>query len=143
MSNVNNYKFAENLKTFEAKVLMPQRKRVQDAINIMNDPAHQWKDAEQKASGQKQLEVYQAWLQFYEDFYKEGLNLSVQHENLVNLLCKWYEQWRNDISNEGRQEVEIMSMQANMLNDIFSEMFKILQPLNLAGVMPPAALNMK
>lgn len=143
MNNVNNYRFAEVLKTFENKLVIPQRTKVANASKILNDPNHPWKDDTQKEAGKEQLKAYKAWLDFYETFYAEGLALCVQHENMVNHLSKWYDKWRNDISNEGVQEVEIMSMQAEFLNEIFSEMYKELQPLNLEGVKPPAALNIK
>lgn len=143
MSNVNNYKFAEVLKTFEAKMVIPQRTRVANASKIMNDPNHHWTDINQRIAEEEQLKSYKAWSDFYETFLLEGNALCLQHETLVNHLSKWYDKWRNDISNEGVQEIEIMSMQAEFLNEIFSEMYKELQPLNLAGVKPPAALNMK
>jgi hypothetical protein len=141
MSNVNNYQFAETLKVFESKVIIPQRKKVADATAIMNDPNHQWRDEAQKTAGVEQLRIYNIWLAFYETFYEEGLQLTIQHENLVNNLSKHYDNWYNNISNEGKQETELMSSQADMLNEIFVEIWKELKPLNLE-IKAPQGLNL-
>ena len=57
-------------------------------------------------------------------------------------MSKVYDKWWNDISNEGKQETEIMSMQADMMNEMFGEIYKELKPLNLEGLKPPQALNL-
>jgi hypothetical protein len=141
MSNVNNYRFAETLKVFESKVIIPQRNKVADATKIMNDPNYKWKDDAQKQAGENQLKLYKIWLQFYETFYAEGLALCVQHEQLTNNLAKHYDKWYKDISNDGRQETEIMSSQADMLQHIFVEIYKELLPLGL-DIKAPIPLNM-
>jgi poly-beta-hydroxyalkanoate depolymerase len=143
MSNVNNYAFAKYLDSFKTRILDPQVQRVADAEKIMHDNNYKWDSEDAKKAGQAKYDNYKAWLKFYDDFYKQGMELVKQHESLVNNMAKWYGKWRDDISNEGKQEVELMSSQADMLNEIFSEMFKELQPLNLEGVKPPAALNLK
>ena len=143
MSNVNDYQFANMLKIVQSKMIEPQRKKVEDAQNIMDDPMHAWKDAAQKKAGEEQLKAYKAWRDFYESLYNEALKLCTQHENLVNNLAKHYARWYDEVSNEGKQEVEMMSMQADTLNEIFSEIYKELQPLKLEGIKPPAALNLK
>lgn len=142
MSNVNDYQFTNMLKIVQSKMIEPQRKKVEDAQKIMDDAMHAWRDATQKKAGEEQLKAYKAWLQFYEALYKEGLNLSVQHENLTNLTAKWYSRWYDEVSNEGKQETEIMSMQADALNEIFSEMYKELLPLKL-DLKQSKALNLK
>src|SRR5512138_2529602 len=115
MSNVNNWEFSKHLQNFNTKILEPQKKRVVDAEVIMHNPAHPWKDEAQKQAGAKQLEVYKAWLLVYSTHYEAGKQLVQQHENMVNLLAKWYNVWRENVSNEGRMETEIMGSQADML----------------------------
>ncbi len=139
---VNNYAFANKIDSFKVKILDPQQKRVDEAERIMNDPMHPWTDDTQKNAAKAKLESYRAWLTYYKTFYDEGLRFAGQHENLVNKMSKWYDKWRNDISNEGVQEVELMPSQAEFLNAIFSEMYKELLPLGL-DIKSPAALNMK
>ena len=58
-------------------------------------------------------------------------------------MSKVYDKWYSDISNDGKQEVELMSCQADWLCEVFGEIYKELLPLNLGGMKAPAALNMK
>ena len=143
MSNVNDYAFAKVMDSFNAKVLQPQVKRVTDALKIMSDPNYKWDNEAQKEAGQKRLDSYKDWMNYYREVYAQGMALAKQHENLTNNLSKWYDRWREDINNDGKQEVELMSSQADMLNEIFSEIYKELQPLKLEGMKAPQALNMK
>jgi len=142
MSNVNNYKFANLLELFKQKMVDTQAKKVAEAQKIMDDPSYAWKDAAQKASGEARLKSYKDWLQFYQEFYDQGVELTKQHEGLVNTMSKVYDKWWNDISNEGKMETEIMSCQADMMCEMFGEIYKELKPLNLEGLKPPQALNL-
>lgn len=142
MSNVNNWEFSNHLQNFQTKILEPQRKKIVDAEVIMHNPAHPWKDEAQKQAAGKQLEVYKAWLLVYQTHYDAGMRLVQQHEAMVNQLSKWYNVWRENISNEGRQEVEMMGSQADMLQQVFEEMYKELLPLKLE-IKAPAPLNLK
>ena len=142
MSNVNNYQFAKHLDQFKAKVLDPQTKKTEDASRIMNDPNYKWESEEQKKRGETQYASYKQWLQFYQAFYDAGMELVKQHETLVNNMAKHYDMWYKDVSNEGRQETEMMSMSADILQEIFCEMYSELKPLNL-DLPQPKALNLK
>jgi len=142
MSDVNDYAFAKQIDLFKKEVLDKQETRVSEAKKIMDDPNYQWKDEAQKTTAKAKLDNMKWWLGFYQKHYDEARKLISQHERLVDSLSKWYDKWYADISNEGRQETEMMSMQADMLQEIFSEIYKTLQPLNLEGVKPPKALNL-
>ncbi len=142
MSNLNQWQFAKHLDAFKAKVLDPQIKRTEDASKIMNDPNYQWKDETQKANAEKQYASYKAWVQFYQAFHDAGMELVKQHETLVDKTAKWYDRWYKDVSNEGRQETEMMSMSADVLQEIFCEIYSELKPLNL-DLPQPKALNLK
>jgi hypothetical protein len=133
---------AKQMDQFKAKMLDPQAKRVADAKAIMDNPNHPWKDEAQKNAGKAQYESYKAWLTFYQQHYDAGMELVKQHEQITNLLAKWYAVWREDISNEGRQETELMSMQADMLQSVFEEMYRELLPLKL-DIKAPKPLNLK
>jgi hypothetical protein len=143
MSNVNDYIFSKKLDQFKQKILDTQIEKVEKASKIMHDPDYKWDSEDKKKLGQAQYDAYKAWLLWYQTFYDEGSKLVNQHEALVNKLSKWYDTWYRDISNDGRQEPEMMSMQADMLNEIFGEIYKELLPLNLPGMKPPQGLNMK
>lgn len=142
MSNVNDYEFAKKLGSYKIRVVDAQASRVEDAKKIMDDPNYNWPSAEAKETAQKKYDSFKASLAFYQDVYDSGLKLTVQHENLVNLLAKWYNRWREDVSNEGVQEKELMSMQADLLSEIFCEMYKELKDLNLE-IKAPKGLNLK
>ncbi|MBK5202175.1 MAG: hypothetical protein JJE45_00435 [Prolixibacteraceae bacterium] len=142
MSNVNNYNFAKELDQFKLRILDPQIKRVDDAQKIMDDPLHQW-EVGQFALAETKLKNFKDWLKFYKEFHEQGMVLVHQHEQLVNTMSKVYDKWYSDISNDGKQETEMMSMQADMLVEIFGEIFKELLPLNLPGMKPPQGLNIK
>jgi len=141
-SNLNNYLFAQKLDIFKAKILDPHKIKVEKAEAIMHDTNHPWKDDEQRKAGQAQYDAYKAWLLVYQTHYDEGMKLCAQHEKFTNLLSKWYARWFDEVSNEGKQETEMMSMQADTLCEIFTEIYQELKPLGL-DIKAPAALNLK
>lgn len=141
MSNVNNYAFSNKLQLFKQKILEPQKEKVAKAEAIMHDPNYKWKDEEQKKTGQSQYDNYKAWLAVYQTHYDEGCKLCSQHEQLVDKLSKWYDQWYQNISNDGKQETEMMSIQADMLQEIFVEIWKELKPLGL-DIKQPNGMNL-
>jgi len=143
MSNVNNFVFANKLQSFKEKVLDPHIAKIEKASKIMHDPNYKWESEDSKNTAQARYESYKAWGLFYQTHYDEGIKLCTQHENLVNTMSKVYDKWYNDISNEGKQETEMMSVQSDMVNEMFGEIYKELHPLNLEGMKAPAALNMK
>jgi len=143
MSNVNNYAFAKHLDQFKIKMLDPQIKRVEDANTIMHDPRRAAQTVEADKIMQAKYDNYKAWLSFYQAHYDEGMTLVKQHEQLVNTMSKVYDRWYSDISNEGKQEVELMSMQADLLCELMGEIYKELAPLKLPDMKPPQGLNLK
>jgi len=138
---INNWEFARELDQFKLKVIDPQEKRTEEALKIMTDLNYKWESVDQKKAGQAKLDNYRIWLDFYNKHYLLGKKLVDQHERLVDALSKWYDTWYKNISNEGKQEIEIMQIQADMMNEIFGEIYKALQPLNL-DIKPPKALNL-
>jgi len=138
MSNVNNYEYANNLEVFKKKVLDPQIERVAKATEVMNNPNHKWKDESEKEAAQAKYDSYKAWMQFYQAHYDMGVRLCTQHENLVNKMSKVYDAWYENISNDGRQEAEMMSSQADILHGLFVDIYAELKPLGLDMPMPKA-----
>jgi len=135
----NDWEFAKVLQTFKTKVLDPQEERTAEAFKIMTNPEFKWRDDEQKKLGQAKLDNYRVWLDHYKEFYAEGSKLIQDHEALVEQLCKWYQDWYANISNEGIQETELMNMQAELLQKIFTGMYEALKPLKLE-IKPPQDL---
>ena len=142
MSNTNNYAFANKLQSFKEKILDPHVEKTLKAEKIMHDENYQWRDDAHKQNAQSQYDAYKAWRTWYQTFYDEGLKLCTQHEQLTDKMSKVYDKWYSDISNEGKQEIELMQCQADWLNEIFTEIYKELKPLGLDGMKPPQALNL-
>lgn len=139
---VDNYNFAKILDQFKRDVLDPLDIEEDKAFKIVSDIHFRWTGDEQKKLAEAKFEKIKARNAFYKKMYKAGMDLTLEHERLVNALCRWYGKWREDISNEGVQESEMMSAQADFLNEIFSEMYRAIEPLNL-DIKKPAALNLK
>jgi hypothetical protein len=139
---VNNYEFAKILDRFKREVLDPFDIEEDKAFKIISDLNYKWASDEQRKLANAKFDKMSARNAFYKKMYKAGMDLTLEHERLTNSLCKWYGKWREDISNEGVQESEMMSAQADFLNEIFSEIYKAIEPLNL-DVKKPAALNLK
>jgi cell division septum initiation protein DivIVA len=143
MSNVNNYKFASQLDLYKSKEVDALAKNVEDARVIMADTTRVWATPEGKEASVARLEQMKQRLARLQAFHAEGMELVKQHEALVNNLSKWYDLWWQNISNEGKQETEIMGSQADMLNSIFTEIYNELKPLSLEEMKMPKILNLK
>jgi len=139
---VNDYSFAKILDQFKRDVLDPLEIEEDKAFKIVTDVHYKWASDEQKKLGEAKFEKIKLRNAFYKKMHRAGMDLTLEHERLTNSLCKWYSEWYDNISNNGKQEAEMMEMQADFLNEIFSEMYKAIEPLNL-DIKKPAALNLK
>ena len=138
---VNNYEMAHALDIFKRDVLDPLDIEEDKAFKIITDIHYRWAGEEQKKLAEAKFEKIKARNAFYKKMYKAGMDLTLEHERLTNSLCKWYGQWYDNISNNGKQETEMMEMQADMLQGIFVEIYKALQPLGL-DLKIPNAMNL-
>jgi hypothetical protein len=139
---VNNYEFAKILDSFKRDVLDPLEIEEGKAFKIISDLNYKWASDEQRKLANAKFDKMAARNAFYKKMYKAGMDLTLQHEKLVNSLCRWYDVWYNDISNNGKQEAEMMEMQADMLQGIFVEIYQALQPLELVDLKQPNAMNL-
>ena len=142
MSNVNNWAFAKQLDWYKANEIDRLQNQIDEAKKILDDTTYKWRDAEQRKSADIRFSQMTKRLEGLTKFHQEGMTLVKQHESLVNQLSKWYDIWYKNISNDGKQETEIMSTQADMLQQIFEEIYKELLPLKL-DIKPPSPLNLK
>jgi hypothetical protein len=140
-SMVNNWKFAEQLDQYKSRELDPLVKEVDAAFKIMTDINYKWVDEEQKKLSQAKYDRISARLLFIKAFLEDGIVLVRQHEDLVTLLSKLYDTWYSEVSNDGKQETDLMEGQALKINEIFTELFNALKPLGLEGVKPPKENN--
>lgn len=138
---VDNYNFAKILDQFKRDVLDPLDTEEDKAFKIISDLNYKWASDDQRKLANAKFDKLSARNAFYKKMYKAGMDLTLEHERLTNSLCKWYEVWYNDVSNNGRQETEMMEMQADRLQGIFVEIYKALQPLGL-DLKQPNAMNL-
>jgi hypothetical protein len=138
---VNNWKFAEQLDQYKSRELDPLVKEVDAAFKIMSDINYKWADEEQKKNAQAKYDRIFARLQFIKGFLEGGIEIVRQHEDLVTLLSKLYDTWYSEVSNDGKQETDLMEGQALKINEIFTELFNALKPLGLEGVKAPKENN--
>jgi len=136
MSNVNNWKFATVLDEFSKREVEYLRVETERAQEIVENPNYPWKDDKQKEFGIARYNKMKDRLAFLKYVLEEGKNICTQHETLVARLAKYYDQWYSEVSNNGKQECEVMSEQADILQNIFVEIWKELKPLGLNLPMP-------
>jgi len=140
-SVVNNWAFAQVLDQFKKAEIDFLEDKVDEAFKIISDLNYKWKDDNQMKAGHIKHDQMAQRLYFLKKVYNEGMTLVKQHESLVSLLSKWYMIWYENVSDEGKQGAEMMESQADILNEIFVEIYKVLQPLNL-DIKQPKPLNL-
>lgn len=138
----NNYEFAGILDEFLEKEVQAQEKRNKEAFAILTDIHRKWDSTEQREAAEAKYKAMEKRLQLLTRVYDAGRKMAKDHENLTDKTASWYAKWYNTVSNEGRQETELMEAQANVLNEIFLEMYREIADLEL-NLKPPAALNLK
>jgi DNA polymerase III delta prime subunit len=139
---VNNYEMAHVLDLFKRDILDPLEIEEDKAFKIISDLNYKWASDEQRKLANAKFDKMAARNAFYKKMYKAGMDLALEHERLTNSLCKWYSEWHENISNNGKQETEMMEMQADMLQNIFVEIYKVLLPLELVDLKQPNAMNL-
>jgi len=128
---VNNYEFARVLDRYKSDEVDYQAKKIEEAFRILSDVNYKWADAKQKAAAEAKFAAMQKRFEFLKTVHEAGSKLIKQHEALVDAVTKWYALWYENIANEGKQESEMMEMQASFLQQIFEQMFIVIEPLNL------------
>lgn len=127
---VNNWKAAEELQRFKVHTLDPQRERVEEAAKIMNDPGYKWKRGEKEASKKKYLLLEAKDIDNHR-IYSSCMELVRQHEAQTDLLTEIYAEWYNKIATDGKQPLEIMSMQYDIIQTMWARIYAAIEPLNL------------
>jgi len=129
---INNYSAARTLDWFYTNYVEPIHERIKSANELLKpgNPQNKMTATEQEKA-EKALESLRKKSVDYGHLHANMKTLITQHEGLVSKLCDMYYQWKENISYEGRQPVEMMQSQADMLTGIFTELGKILEPLKL------------
>lgn len=127
---LNNFKFGTVLDEFEAHLIKPMEEELKKANEIILDPNYPWKEG-QKDKALARRDSMSKIAIMYSEYHRHGGILASQHETLVNKLSEIYACWYNNISNKGKQPTEMMDSQADMLQNIFKDIYDILEPLKL------------
>lgn len=110
---VNNWEAAQELQRFKKMYI--------DDLKI----------AMEKPENKKHKAVLEGKLINFSMLHSSMLKLIGQHEDLVDALTEIYGEWYLKISNEGNQPIELMNIQAEILQVLFERLHNILKPLNL------------
>ena len=127
----NDWLFAGQLEIFKQRILDPLKSKTEEALKILQDDKRRWDSPAQKEKANTRYKEMSSRLDLYNVLYGEGMRIIHQHEDLVDTLANLYASWYNIVSTKGRQPSEMMSMQADELQRIFMEIYKILEPLKL------------
>ena len=120
---VNNWDAANELERFQQKHILLLRERIAKADAILKDEKFVWKEG-QKEKAVRTYGILQADLLDFTRLYDAMYKLIQQHEGITNMLSEIYMEWYNDISRNGEQPKEIMSIQARKMEGIFDRIKK-------------------
>lgn len=131
----NNWMAAKALDGFKVKFMDPMEKNLEDARTIMADPKRKWSPETKKLAEAKLVRLDTEFI-IINKFYNCVKKLIVQHEDITNRLVKHYDVWYIDISDQGKQPKEMMSIQAGLLQAIFQDIYDMIKDLGL-DLKPP------
>lgn len=134
---VNNWKCAKVLEEFKQQYMDPHDVEVKKAFEILNDPNHKWTDDKQKTFATLKYQRMDTLNINYAKLSNAIKALIMEHEHLVDVLALLYGLWYDNVAYEGLQQKEMMQGQANVLQDIFTKLYEILEPLGLTELKPP------
>lgn len=132
---VNDWKAAKELQEFKRKYLDPLEKRLEEGRRILQDPNQKWKP-DQKERAKQKLAVMDTENIDFRRLYNAVMELIQQHEKQTDLLASAYSRWYSKVSSNGEQPKEMMSMQTEVLQTIFVDLYRAIEPLKLE-LLPP------
>lgn len=130
-SIVNNWECAKELDHWKEFYWDTLDKEVKRAFEIIQDPNYKWLDKEQKERADGKYKILDSRNIDYARLYNAVKKLISQHEAIVDIMASSYANWYNNVAYDGQQQREMMQGQANILQEIFINIFKALEPLNL------------
>lgn len=118
---------AEILDIWKKKYADPHDQQTAEAFKIMNDPNHKWRDKEQKEYGRLKWQKMDTQNIDNAILYNAMHDLIKKHDDTLALLAGLYHKWLSNVAYEGVQQKEMMQGQADILNDIFSQIALIIE----------------
>jgi hypothetical protein len=125
---INNYEVARELDSFNLLYIISISNRITEANKVLMDKNRVWKNNSLNEAKMALNEMESKLINFkrlYNAFYK----LMHQHEKLTSRLFDIYNNWYTNVAYEGKQPVEMMGSQADVLQGIFSEIYNFIEPI--------------
>ena len=122
---INNWEAAEDLQRFKAMYVDPLIRKHEKHLKHLEELRAKGGDCRHQEDMVQRLE---GQMINFSHLHSSMLKLIGQHEELVDRLSEMYAKWYNDISTKGQQPREMMAIQAEMLQQIFTDLNNILNP---------------
>lgn len=122
---INNWDAAQELQRFKGMyidVLIKKHDAAKENLDLLH------KRRENCDHQQKYVKRLEGQMINFSRLHSSMLKLIAQHEDLVDKLSEMNAKWFHDISMDGVQPKEMMGIQAEMLQEIFTELNNILNP---------------
>ena len=132
---VNNWDAAKELERFKNRYLDPLDKKFEEAKSIIEDSTYPWKKNIKERAIERFKELDTEVIDFHR-LYNAMFELIQQHEGATNVMTEIYSKWYHKVSYEGQQMSEMMSSQAEVLQELFQLLYNTIEPLKL-DLKPP------
>jgi hypothetical protein len=124
----NNYEAARRLDAFVRVYIDPLVSKIDNAEKLFKDEKYKWKVGEKARAEVKYEQLVDRCTEF-KLFAEDIKKLIQQHEGTISKLCDIYYKWYENIAYNGKQQREMMKEQVNMLQEIFTSIFEIIEPI--------------
>ena len=126
------------LDMFKEFFLDPAIKRYDDAKEKME--GYNWNTKDQERRSFDKFKLIEGEMINLKRIYSAFKELIDDHEEMTDMLTEIYGEWYQKISVEGKQPLEIMSRQYDIIQTMWARIYAAIEPLNL-NLDPPKALK--
>lgn len=121
MNNFNDWECSKEADKFLKQQMEPLLARIDNGKKFLDSEP---KDVEKHRA---KLNVLMEQYEDFKIFHDAVMQLASQHERLTSIIFEGYSNWRRNISRDGEQPSEMMSIQAEMLDKFFVELYKMIE----------------
>jgi RNase adaptor protein for sRNA GlmZ degradation len=132
---VNNWEAANELERFKQRYSDPLKERITNARNILTEKDRVWPSGDRKRAEDK-LAMLETTNLDYQKLHDAVNQLIKHHEAQTTTLTELYTKWYNNISVDGDKPLEMMGMQIEIMQELFRDIYEIIEPLKL-DLKPP------
>lgn len=127
---MNNYKAVNQAEIFRERLMKPIEEQIKIARQTIGDSTYPWTSEKQKEAAIAKKKVLEETFEQYQQMYDAVYELARDHENAFNELIRLYTVWHQQVSYEGQQQKEMMQSQADVLQETFRSIFKLINVIN-------------